>query len=116
MLHHAIGFAPFRLPAGAQAKMAFFRAHDAAVAGGQLSETRIAVALTETLFGGAIAMNTANHAIKIQPHLMTNKVIQGNAFVADSQVIGHRVAGLGRHLTKPTGYINGFAQTLTSTN
>src|SRR5690554_6582403 len=116
MLYHAVGFAPFRLPAGAQVKMALFRAHDAAVTSCQLAEAGVTIALVETLLGGAIAMDTADHAIKIQPDLPPYQIIQRNAGIAHRQGIGYRVAGFGRHLAKTAGYINGVAQTLTSTN
>jgi hypothetical protein len=57
---HAVRQAPLWLAAGTQMKVTFFWRHNTQVALGQISETRIAITLVETLAGFASAMNTFN--------------------------------------------------------
>jgi hypothetical protein len=94
--------------------MAFFRAHDAAVTGGQLAKTGIAVTLAETLVGLTITVDAAYHAIEIKLQRVPDHLIKGDEGIAHPDGIADRITGLCRHLAQATGHINQCGQDFTS--
>ena len=94
--------------------MAFFRAHNAAVAGGQLAKTGIAVTLTETFVGLTVTVDAAYHAIKIKLQRVPHHLVKGYEGITHPYGITDRLTGFCRHLAQATGHVNQCGQDFTS--
>jgi flavin-binding protein dodecin len=101
----AVFFTPFRIAAGAVVKMAFLRAHNAAIALGQFGKAGVAVALAKTLFRAAATVNTVDIAEVLKADSLANILVQGNKLLVQWQLVVDRaaVAEAGTHLFKMTG-------------
>jgi hypothetical protein len=66
---------PLRLTASAFEVVAFFRAHNTAVALRQLSETGVTKALIKTLFGVSPAVHTIDLPAIFEPDALTQEII-----------------------------------------
>ena len=76
VINITVSLAPFGLPTGAGAEMAFLRFYNATIALGKPLKARVTVSLVEALLAGATTMNTVNDARAINGQFFTQSVVQ----------------------------------------
>jgi hypothetical protein len=99
MINIAVGLAPFGLPTGAGAEMAFLGFYNATIALGKPLKAGVTVSLVEALLAGATTMNTVNGAREINGELFAQSVIQWNTAILCHPFIPHHGLEVVFHLS-----------------